>query len=399
MLNRSDYPIADALALLARHGVDAALLVPTANGIEKSIMDATGALRDYLENRGYHDFNQQGQGSEHKVTRLVHFVRPSSLVASTASFYRPNTKSGDPRVWLGSATRENAAAFNLLALTVLGGQLYVLNMSDATVRASLGDASSPFRKIVDSLREAVPVVDELLSRLRKVGSRGFIRTGRAGDTGVGMTLETELGIAANSNRAPDYKGIELKSARHRLGSGTNRSTLFSKVPNWHLSPVRSAVGLLDRRGYVDKDTGRLQLYHTVHGNRVNSLGLMLDIDGGNDWLRQLYVSPEGQSKEHDVTWVLNDLRNDLSAKHRETFWIKAACRGTGSDEEFHYVEARHTRAPMVRNFAALVEAGIITVDYLLHKKEKGVRDHGYLFKIHPSNMDALFPPSELHALA
>lgn len=398
MLARSDYPVADALALLARHEIDAALLIPTATGLEKSIMDATGALREYLEDKGYHDFEAQGQGPAYKVKRTAYFVRPHSLQASTVSLYRPVTKTGDPRIWLGAATRENARAFNLLALAVQDDQLYVLNMSDAAVRASLADPASPFRKIIDANRVTTPAAVELLERLRAISARGFIQTFRAGDTGVGMTLETLLGIAANSKRAPDFKGIELKSKRVRQRGKVNRSTLFSKVPRWKLSPVGSALGLLHARGYLD-ESGRLRLYQTIQGHRVNARGLTLEIDPKEDWLKQVYVDPVTRRVEHDVTWLLADLKADLDAKHRETFWVHANCREKGALEQFHYVEVHHTRAPMSRNFGSLVEAGVITVDYLLNLQRGRARDHGYLFKINPGDMGSLFPPPEVHVLA
>lgn len=399
MLARSDFPVADAFGLLARHGIDAALLVPTATGLAKSIMDATGSLREYLEDRGYHRFDEQGQGPENKVKRSAYFVRPGSLQSSTVSLYRPNTKSGDPRIWLGAATRENAQAHNLLALTVQGDDLYVLNMSDAAVRASLADPASPFRRVLDANRVVLPAVDELLDRLRGISARGFIQTMRAGDTGVGMTLETLLGIAANSRAEPDFKGIELKAKRRRGSGKANRSTLFSKAPKWKLSPVGSAMGLLRKRGYVDPDTDRLQLYHTVSGNYVNSRGLLLEVDGAQDWLKQVHVDQDTKRAEHDTTWLIGDLKDCLATKHRETFWVQATCRGSGADEHFHYVEVMHTRAPMIRNFPALLEAGVVTVDYLLKLEGGRAHDHGYLFKIHPANMDALFPPPEVHALS
>lgn len=397
MLLASDFPVADALALLGRHGIEAALLVPTANGLAKSIMDAPQGLRQYLLETGYHDYSTQAQGQAAKVTRDVYFVGPRTLERSTASFYRPETKSGDPRIWLGTATKRNATALNLLALTVLQGELYALNMSDPRVRASLDDPSSPFRKALAAKRLASPIVDELLHKLRGICARGFIRTLRPGDTGVGMTLETLLGIRANSARAPDYRGVELKAKRRRRRSSENRSTLFSKVPAWRLSPVGSALGLLQRRGYLDA-SGRLQLYHQLDGGRPNSLGLMLEIDPQRQWLKQVFVPPKGEP-EHDVTWELPVLEADLAAKHRETFWVAADCRGVGGDEEFHYIEVQHTRQPLVRNFAPLIEAGVISVDYLLHQEGTRARDHGYLFKIHPRNLGALFPPSEVHSLA
>jgi hypothetical protein len=88
----------------------------------------------------------------------------------------------------------------------------------------------------------------------------------------------------------------------------------------------------------------------------------------------------------------------LATKHKQTFWVRAQCQGAGKDEEFHYVEVQHTRAPLVRNIGALIESGIITVDYALHLQGARVRDHGYLFKMHPGSIDALFPPPEFHVL-
>lgn len=62
-------------------------------------------------------------------------------------------------------------------------------------------------------------------------------------------------------------------------------------------------------------------------------------------------------------------------------------------------QVEHTKRPKVRNFDALLEGGLITVDYLMSQKgENKVRDHGYLFKMHPSDFDALFPPSKFHVL-
>ena len=169
------------------------------------------------------------------------------------------------------------------------------------------------------------------------------------------------------------------------------------MPNWKLSPVGNAKGLLRRRGYVDQKD-RIGLYHTLRGDKPNSLGLLLEIDGDRDWLKQVYLDPGTEKREHDVTWELPVLKQDLAAKHRETFWVAAKCRGRAEEEEFHYVEVLHTRRPLVGNLPALIEAGVVTVDYALHLKGDRARDHGYLFKIHPDNLGALFPAPEAHVL-
>jgi hypothetical protein len=398
VLAKSDFDVAKALELLGRHGVEAALIVPTPTGLQKSIFDATESLREYLMETGFHNFSDQKQGGEHKVSRELYFVKPGKLQKSNLSMYRPPTKSGDPRIWTGAATKENANPFNLLAVVVLDGVMYVLNMSDASVRASLLDAASPFRKIIDAKQTASPVATELLEKIRKIAEKGFIQTLRPGPTGVGMTLETLLGIAANSSRSPDYKGIEIKAKRGSGSNASNRSTLFSKAPNWKLSPVGSALSLLNKHGWLDAE-GRLQLYHTLQADKVNTKNLLLEVDGARDWLKQVSIDPETNKAEHDVTWEMAKLRKSLSDKHRETFWVQAECRGRGQDESFRYAEVRHTRKPMALNFSSLVEAGIITVDYAMHLKNERVRDHGYLFKIHPKNMGALFAPPKVHVLA
>lgn len=372
--------------------------MPTPTGLDKSIFDATDGLREYLAARGYHDYEEQGQGQDHKVINRGFLVRANSLEPTKISLYRPSTKKGDPRIWLGQPIRSYAGPYNLLAIALVEGTVYVLNMSDPTVQVSLDDAGSPFRRVADQHRSGGAASAELLGLLKAIAGKGFLPTLRPGDTGVGYTLETMLGIAANSRRAPDFKGIELKSKRSRLGKTKDRSTLFSKVPNWKLSPAGSAMGLLRSRGYIDVD-GRLSLYHTLSTRGPNSLGLALDIDPDRDWLRQVHVDPVSSLQEHDTTWEIPVLKKDLAAKHRETFWVRARCRGKGVSEELHYVEVLHTRAPVTANFTALVEAGVITVDYTLHKKtETRARDHGYLFKIHPDNLGALFPPPDVHAL-
>jgi hypothetical protein len=203
MLAKADFPAAAALEMLTRHSVEAALIVPTPTGLEKSIFDATDGLREYLRGSGFHNYAEQGRGQDNKVQKLAYLVRADTLEPTQVSLYRPTTKNGDPRIWLGHPLRSYAQAFNLLALTVIDNKMYVLNMSDPTVQVSLHNASSPFRKVVDRAEEGDSVAGELLALLREISSKGFLPTLRPGDTGVGYTLETLLGISANSNKAPD----------------------------------------------------------------------------------------------------------------------------------------------------------------------------------------------------
>ena len=201
-----------------------------------------------------------------------------------------------------------------------------------------------------------------------------------------MTLENLLGLPPNCNRNPDYKGIELKSSR--MSDRTpmpNRANLYTQVPDWSISRY-NAMGILKRFGYI-KD-GRLQLYCTV-SNKPNPQGLYFEVNSDEDLLENIAFTNIG--REDVAKWSLRKLRIELAKKHNETFWIKAATTFENGIEYFRYDKVIHTKTPNVSLFGHLVESGIITMDYTLSQKNERVRDHGYIFKLHPRNIDLLFP--------
>ncbi|MDQ7016167.1 MAG: MvaI/BcnI family restriction endonuclease [Gammaproteobacteria bacterium] len=392
MLSISDTSIEDASAAILKAGYNVSFLVPTQTGLDKSILDAHQFLRSFFKRTGLHDYNQQNQGNKKCVEAKFLYKHESFSVK--ASLYRPNTKKGDPRIWIYGLKRF-AKARNLLALIVLEQQLYIFNCSNKTDFYNALHHSLP-----KPHKTLSPIAKELLKKLKIISKKGFIPTIIHGDTGVGMTLEAELGISANSSPTPDYHGIELKASRVTTqNKQRNRNQLFSKIPNWKLSPVSSARQLISLRGYRDEE-GHQALRPTVSGNRVNKQGLYLDIDYANNYLRQMFSNPEKNLKEHDTTWLINDLKKTLLKKHQETFWVKAQHKKINSHELFHYTEVEHTSNPYIDKFETLIETGLITLDYTMHIKSTGkIRDHGYLFKLNQNNKHALFPNSIKYRLA
>ena len=393
MLANSDTNIEDVASLILGKNYDVAFLVPTETGLKKSILDAHHSIRALFERQQFHDYENQKQGDIRKTT--AHFITISETYEKTVSLYRPNTKKGDPRIWI-SGLNKLAKADNLIALIVINQELFIVNCSD---KASLNYALEiglPKVKLI-----ANDIADELLNKLVKISNKGFIRTVKSGDTGIGMTLESELGIIANSSKSPDYKGIELKTTRAGVKlKNIHAKGLFGCVPNWKISPLKSTTDILNKRSYIDSK-GRIALRHTVSAVKPNSLGLVLDIDYINGYLRQMFddVKVKDFNKEHDTTWVIQHLKERLSEKHKETFWIKGLNQGSGNSEEFHYVEAEHTMNPYISKFETLIETGIITVDFTMHFKDSGAaRDHGYLFKLKPNHLTSLFPEAIKHDL-
>ncbi|QIK95564.1 hypothetical protein G7076_02895 [Sphingomonas sp. HDW15A] len=435
MLSSSNRDVAATLRVFADHGIDCAFIVPTATGLEKSIMDATYGVRAWLREQGIHDYAGQLQGRDSKVLIDTVLFSSGEVIETSTSLYRPNAKEGDPRIWFGSLAKF-AGPGDLLAICAAGKKLLVVNTSRSDLPSLLDNRASPFWRAWSSERPTPEILArmsaaeateillgytscpssqaapspllamaeeqpgrstqpgtlsqealELLSMLKSVGSRGFVPTLRPGDTGVGFTLESLLGIRCNSSKAPDYKGIEIKAGRkgsHERG----RTTILSQVPDWSISRLKGSADILRERGRFSEKKGRNQLFHEMCASTCNSYGLLLEVDG-NDFLHQSWT--DGTSVVRDATWKFEKLFARLAEKHGQTFWVKAETQGTGAAEKFHYVAARYTSGVSEARLPMLLEAGVITLDYTIKETKTGTaKDQGYLFKIRQSDLPLLF---------
>ena len=391
MLSKADYDITEAIRLFNRFSVEAAYLVPTAVGLGKSIMDATSPLRSYLKAKSICDYEGQLQGPEGKRTVPAFFVTETNLIPTVASLYRPRAKGkgGDPRIWFSKLT-SYASPNNLLGVIAFDASLYVVNLSNPKVRASVEDLGSPLSELLRKIgRSTTSVAEELLQKIREIASRGWIRTVTSGDTGIGATLESCLGIKINSSRIPDYKGIEIKAKRLRGLKVKTRNTLFAQVPDWGLSRLKSSAEILDSYGYFRGEIKRL--YCTVKSTNPNPQGLMLEVDEPKDLLHEVHRS--GDRLEDVVTWRFDVLRERLLNKHSETFWVGAETEKKDGVEYFQYKKVLHTRLPFASNLHTLCHEGVITVDHLIKRSVNGrVVEKGPLFKISQTDMELLFPP-------
>ena len=382
----------DRIKLLTENSIEFCLIEPTETGLGKAIMDATSFVRNYLKSRDIHDFELQSQGQESKVQIVSRFIEEDKVVNSLASLYRPNTKKGDPRIWfkgLGNYSKAN----DILAIIEFEGVLYVVNITQINLSALLNSALiNPLKELVEEIKGINNLIsDELLSKLRLIGNQGYIKSLVNSDTGIGRTLEKLLGIEMNSSKNPDYKGIELKSFRDSRGT---RKGLFAKTPNWELSKFKSRVEILDNFGYWE--AGVFRLYNTIRATGRNAQGLILKIQNEKNWL----VENSDRNEIGDfLVWELELLKKTLSEKHKETFWISTDSKKEDGNEYFLYKSVEHTKNPLVNQFELLIDIGAITVDYNMKRLADGkVEDKGCNFKLKPSAMSLLFPPSQSYSL-
>lgn len=385
----------ERLKLLTEKSVEVTLIEPTATGLGKSIMDATGSVRSFLKDKQIHDFELQGQGAkENGVYIETRLILSSGIIQTTTSLYRPKAKGkgGDPRIWI-SKLPEIVSPNDILAVTEFEKILYVVNLSRLDLDALInGFENNPLKELVNEINSlSREVADELLEKLRIIAAKGYVPALLQADTAIGRTLEDLLDIPINSSRQPDYKGIELKSFRDKKG---NRKTLFAQVPDWSTSKFKSSAEILNEFGYKRGDD--LKLYCTVSAIVRNSQGLKLKLDTD---LRQLIENSDKATVGDFVVWGLEILHKRLLEKHNETFWIATDSLIIDEKEHFIFKKVEHTKKPIVSQFDILLEQGIITLDHLIKKTSIGkVVEKGPLFKIKPNALNLLFPPSQSYDL-
>lgn len=380
------------LKALTSYSVTLTLIEPTRTGLEKSIMDATGPVRQYLLEQGLHNFQDQEQGQEHKVMLPAELLLATETKSSSASLYRPTTKQGDPRIWF-SGLKEIASPNDILALLAFDQKIYVFSLTSLPIESLLASSTeNPLKELAEAVRgKEGAIALELLGLLRQIAARGPARALLNADTAVGRTLESLLGLPINSSRNPDYKGIELKSYRDKRN---NRKSLFAQVPDWQVSKFKSMEEILSAFGYESE--GRFHLHCTLSALQPNPQGLSLRVDRDASLLYERSTKPDVGDF---AAWKLSHLQDRLKHKHAETFWVAATNTFEDGHEYFQYTRAQHTRKPIVSQFDLLVDQGAITLDHMMTRTASGKADEkGPQFKLKPNCLGLLFPPSSTYDL-
>lgn len=377
----------------------------TATGLKKSILDATTPMRTYFKENNVHDYALQNKGQDNKVIIKTYILTEYKEIETQTSLYRPETKDGDPRLWI-YRLKETTEADDIHAIIApTPTSLFVINLTKVDiVKCCESSLVNPIQDLISVFYHSSNLIsNELLAILRSYENQ-WIDTDLRADTAIGRQVEALLGIDMNASKLPDYKGIELKSFRSQRPS--IKKNLFCKVPDWELSHLKSGAEIVDKYGYM---SGGIKSYrNTLYCKAPNSQNLRLNMNYPDDLLEieeDKIVGENQYKKIADVAvWRLHTLHECLLTKHHETFWIEVDTRiGDQGQEQFMFNKIEHTRNPIVSQFDILLEQSMITVDLLLGRPkvdiETGKPKKGgdaVSFKIKKSAAGLLFPDSTIY---
>jgi len=362
-------------------GNDYRLIRCTYTMLNKSIIDASGQLRELFLKYGIIDYSLIQKGTQNKIVKDVGLiVTTRGIIETKVSFYRPTTKNGDPRFWFYNSKR-HLLKDKLLFITVSKNKLVGIPViedegifdliSKYLSSTKSTDHISIFRTLYGNHKDQwIESVSPLKSNPKDVGD----------------TLEKIIGIKANSSIKADINGlIEIKSKRT---STKANDSLFSKTPNWKISPIKSSREMILKYGYVgNAHKGFMDLYVTVNA-KPNNQGLLL-LNNNKDGELSQYHAKDGLT----CIWEHQVLKNRLIEKHPNTIWVQAEEKTIKGKIYFRYKnEMKYTSNPIFSQFLTLLESSIITFDWRGKVKPDGTkyRDHGHGFRISSKNRILLF---------
>lgn len=222
---------------------------------------------------------------------------------------------------------------------------------------------------------------KLQLQLREIKEKGFVKTHRAHDTGVGKTLEDLLGIKENNLRLPDIGEVELKAKRIDSGS---MLTLATKSPE----PKGVNKLLFDKYKYIDEG-GVYCLHSTVCGSRKNPQSLQVFFDNGELILKNKF--------KINARWPISFFDDVLRAKSDKILLVFAETKGDRKTikEKFHYIEAYLLSGLNVNKFKLAVETDKLKIDIRIGCYRSGdnkgkYHDHGTAFRINKRDFLHLF---------
>jgi hypothetical protein len=218
-------------------------------------------------------------------------------------------------------------------------------------------------------------LDEFKQRFAEIRRMGWVASKRRGNTGVGYTLETLLGIEENNIALPDFGTVELKS--HRINS-TSMVTLFTFNRNvWRLNPLQA----VRKYGTMDAN-GRLGLYFTMSPTPT-STGLFLHIEPDAISVRHIFG-------ELIAEWSLEALAQQFIKKMPALLLVSALSEVRGDAEYFNYTSARLMEGTSPSILREQILAGNVLVDLRVHDRPTSARNRGTGFRARKSKLPLLF---------
>lgn len=236
-------------------------------------------------------------------------------------------------------------------------------------------------------------MDEIINVFDEIKNKKWIEGIRNGNSSVGVTFESLLGIKENSNPKADFNGIELKT---KFSTKFGDISLFSCLPfNYNdIDDFQNMVGKKDK----DIPTAKILQFSINFKSKI-----MID---KNHFIKLYYdknfgkISVEIRNKEtnaliNEIFWLTEQLTERLIEKCSNMVFINARKKIKNGKAYFNYYHLRAYKLKSVETFYELLENGIITITFNIGVHKSGELYglpyyHGITFRINENKLNLLF---------
>ncbi len=219
---------------------------------------------------------------------------------------------------------------------------------------------------------------QIKKALQELSKKGWIKSNRSHNTGIGKTLEDYLGITENNIALPDFGVMELKSRRLNTLSMT---TLFTKSPEGITN-----TEIRKRFGYPDSEFPKIKILHqTINGGKRNKMGFQATIDEKQG---KLLILKRGELLGY---YSLAFLRKKAVEKIGDgLILVRAETKKIGGHEHFHYRDAYILKEIDPAKFLIHSKYDIRLGVYHSGKNAGKPHDHGSAFRLTEKSLPLLF---------
>jgi len=239
-------------------------------------------------------------------------------------------------------------------------------------------------------------VRKMIEAFEIIKGKGFIPSHRAGNTGIGKTLEDAIGIIENNIDAPDLHGFEIKSHRELAKS---RVTLFTKRPTMPKNAnalLKDNYGTPDQR-FPDIKVLHTSVFHTKFNSHKSGYGFKLEC---SDSQKKLFLvvknlkSNKIVSKE--VYWSYPVLQSIVNKKLRNFAFVSAQTKILNGIEEFSFNRLQlYTGITLKKLLNYIKRQDGLMFDIRIGAYKSGnnygkPHDHGSGFRIKPEQIKKLY---------
>lgn len=217
-------------------------------------------------------------------------------------------------------------------------------------------------------------LEHLKQEFMRIKNMGYVKSTRAGVTGVGKTFEDLLEKEEDTLGLPDYNGIELKT---KLGYSKSYTTLFNSTPAGVLETQR----LCKEYGYPDKvlkNKKILNISITTSPTLVaNRYYFSLKVNYLKKRINLVIKDCHNNLLEDFVYWDFDVLKEKLYKKLQYVALINAWPTTRNNITYYKYYKINFYKLKGFEKFMELIDKGVIRISLKIGVHREGSKKGQY----------------------